>query len=92
MSKTDQNAIGSTEAITASSNGPLHSLDAHYYTDKGIFELEKQHALAHTWQFAGHASALEKAGDYFCFEIAGENLFCVRTKDDGIKGLSLIHI
>ena len=86
MSKTDHNAIGSTEAITTSSNGPLHSLDAHYYTDKGIFELEKQHALAHTWQFAGHASALEKAGDYFCFEIAGENLFCVRTKDDGIKG------
>jgi len=64
---------------------PIRSLDARYYTDPKIFELEQQGVLARTWQFAGHASQVSEAGDYFTFEIAGESLFCVRTRDDKIK-------
>jgi len=64
---------------------PTHALAAHYYTDPAIFEIEKQGLLAQTWQLAGHESQLEKPGDFFTFEIAGENLFAVKTSENEIK-------
>lgn len=64
---------------------PLRSLEARYYTDEAIFRAEQDGLLARTWQFAGHASSLEKTGDYFTFEIAGENLFCIRDKHAEIR-------
>lgn len=66
-------------------NLPVRSLDARYYTDPEIFKLEQQGLLARTWQYAGHASQIKHAGDFFTFEIAGERLFCVRTRDNEIK-------
>lgn len=63
----------------------IRSLDAKYYVDPEFFEREKHGVLAHSWQFAGHASLLENSGDYFTFEIAGESLFCVRTATMEIK-------
>jgi len=68
-----------------SQDNPLLSLDARFYTDPAIFKLEQSRVLSRTWQFAGHVSQVEKAGDYFTFEIAGENLFCVRTDSGEIK-------
>ena len=62
-----------------------HSLDARYYTDPEIFKIEQDGVLARTWQFAGHSSQLENAGDYFTFEMAGENLFCIKGRDDVIR-------
>ena len=66
-------------------NTPTRSLDARYYTDPEIYKLEQKGLLAHTWQYAGHVSQVEHPGDFFTFEIAGESLFCVRTRDDEIK-------
>lgn len=63
-----------------------HSLDARYYTDPQIFEVERTGLFRKTWQFAGHSSQLEKPGDYFAFSIAGENLFCVKGPDGEIRG------
>ena len=54
----------------------VRALDARYYTDPDVFDIEKRGLLAETWQYAGHVSQLEKPGDYFTFEIAGESLFC----------------
>jgi len=68
------------------SESPIKSLAAKYYTDPAIFEAEKQNLLARTWQFAGHASQLENVGDYFTFEMAGESLFCVKTPSGEVKG------
>ena len=65
--------------------GPVHSLDARYYTDPLIYRKELEGVLATTWQFAGHESWLQKSGDYFCFEIAGQNLFCLRDRDGEIR-------
>ena len=56
---------------------PLKSLEARYYTDPKVYEMEMDGLFARTWQFAGHASQLEKAGNYFAFEMAGESLFAV---------------
>ena len=72
-------------AAASGGTGPLRSLDARYYTDPGIFEIETRGLFARTWQFAGHASQLEKPGDYFTFEIAGESLFCVMDAEGGIN-------
>ena len=64
---------------------PLKSLEARYYTDPKVFEMEMGGLFARTWQFAGHASQLEKPGDYFAFEMAGESLFCIKGRDEVIR-------
>ena len=64
---------------------PLKSLEARYYTDPKVYEMEMDGLFARTWQFAGHAIQLEKAGDYFAFEMAGESLFCIKGRDDVIR-------
>ncbi len=65
---------------------PIRSLEARYYTDPAIYKAEQFGVFANTWQYAGHVSKLKKAGDYFCFELAGESLFCIRTQEGEIKG------
>ena len=64
---------------------PIRSLEARYYTDPGVFEIEKQGLLAKTWQFGCHVSELSEPGAYKTFEIAGESLFAVRGRDDKIR-------
>lgn len=64
---------------------PLRSLDARYYTDPEVFAKEQAGLLAQTWQFAGHVSLVDKPGDYFTFEIAGQNLFCIRDRDGELR-------
>ena len=64
---------------------PLKSLEARYYTDPEVYKIEMNGLFARTWQFAGHASQLEKTGDYFAFEMAGESLFCIKGRDDVIR-------
>ncbi|MEM7654291.1 MAG: aromatic ring-hydroxylating dioxygenase subunit alpha, partial [Pseudomonadota bacterium] len=71
--------------VPSAESGPTRSLDARYYTDPTIFQQERDGVLARTWQFAGHISQVENIGDYFTFEIAGENLFAIRTQDGTIR-------
>ncbi len=67
-------------------NAPLvRSLEARYYTDPAIFAQEIAGLLSRTWQLAGHRAQIPNAGDYFAFEIAGQNLFCIRGQDDVIR-------
>ena len=67
-------------------NAPLvHSLEARYYTDPAIFAQEMNGLLMRTWQFAGHVSQIPNSGDYFAFQIAGQNLFCIRGRDGEIR-------
>ncbi len=63
----------------------VHNMEARYYTDPEVFRREKDGLLARTWQFAGHVSQLEKPGDYFVFEVAGQSLFCVRDKEGVVR-------
>ena len=64
---------------------PVHALDAHYYTSPDVYRQEKAGLFARTWQYAGHVSEIEKPGDYFTFELAGQNLFCIRDRDGEIR-------
>jgi len=70
---------------TATTDSPLRSLEARYYTDAEIFACETAGLFANTWQFACHASALSKVGDYVSFEMAGESLFCIMGRDEVIR-------
>jgi len=53
--------------------------------DPAIFEIESRGLFASSWQFAGHVSQLQRPGDYFTFEMAGESLFCVMDRDGAIN-------
>jgi len=67
-------------------NAPLtHSLEARYYTSPEVYEQEMSGLLSRTWQFAGHVGKIPNAGDYFAFEIAGQNLFAIRGRDDVVR-------
>lgn len=65
--------------------GLTHSLDGAYYTDPNVLKVEREGLLSKTWQYAGHQSQIEKIGDYFTFEIAGECLFCIKDKSGKIR-------
>ncbi len=64
---------------------PIRTLEARYYTDPHIFEVEKQGLLAKTWQFGCHVSEIAEVGAYKSFEIAGESLFAIRGRDHAIR-------
>ena len=64
---------------------PIRSLDARYYIDPEIFGVENAGLLAKTWQFGCHISDLAEVGGYVTFEVAGENLFAVRGRDEKIR-------
>lgn len=63
----------------------IRSLDARYYTDPQVFEVERTGLLARTWQFGCHLSDLAEIGSYVSFEIAGESLFAIRGRDDQVR-------
>jgi len=63
----------------------IRSLDARYYTDPKVYETEREAVFARTWLFAGHIGQVEKPGDYFAFELAGESLFCIRGRDNVVR-------
>ncbi|SDX90776.1 Phenylpropionate dioxygenase, large terminal subunit [Ruegeria halocynthiae] len=65
--------------------GSIHSLAARYYTDPAVFRLETEGLLARTWQFGCHASELAEPGAYVAFEVAGQDLFAIRGRDDKIR-------
>jgi phenylpropionate dioxygenase-like ring-hydroxylating dioxygenase large terminal subunit len=63
----------------------IRALDARHYTDPAIFRIETEGMLARTWHFAGHASLVERAGDYFTAEVAGQSLVVIRGRDGEVR-------
>jgi phenylpropionate dioxygenase-like ring-hydroxylating dioxygenase large terminal subunit len=70
---------------TMQANGLERALDARYYTDQALFARERERIFHRTWQFAGHASQIEGPGDYFTFEVSGQNLFTIRSADGSVR-------
>jgi phenylpropionate dioxygenase-like ring-hydroxylating dioxygenase large terminal subunit len=71
--------------MTAQGLVPRRALAARYYKDPLIFRDEQEKLFSKTWLFAGHASQVASAGDYFAFQVAGQNLFCIRDRDGKIR-------
>ena len=62
------------------------TLPSRLYTDAGVFAAEKEKIFSRTWQVVGHASQVEKSGDYFTTELVDEPLLFVRGSDGGLRG------
>ncbi|MBC6439190.1 MAG: aromatic ring-hydroxylating dioxygenase subunit alpha [Rhodospirillales bacterium] len=73
------------QANTRDTTAPVMALDAHWYTDPGVFELEQSAIFARTWQFACHSGELAKAGDYVTFSVGKAHLFAVRDRAGSIR-------
>lgn len=57
------------------------TIPARLYVDPVYLELEQERIFARTWQLVGRAEQLERTGDYFTAEIAGEAIVIVRDRD-----------
>ena len=66
---------------TTARDGPVRALEPWYYTDAAHYEEEKGRIFHRSWICVGHASRLARAGDYFCFEIHGQELFAIRDRE-----------
>ncbi len=64
--------------IETCDDGVVRTLDPAYYTSDAIYQQECAGLFMRTWQYVGHASQAPNPGDYFTFEIAGQQLFCIR--------------
>ena len=63
----------------------VRTLEAAFYTSEAIYQKECSNLFARTWQYAGHVSQVAKPGDYFSFDIAGQNLFCIRDGNNVLQ-------
>jgi Rieske 2Fe-2S family protein len=79
----------STQSITDLIDGqrPGHSLQQGFYLDPEVFDREIDRIFLKVWHYACHVSQVPEAGDYLLFEMAGESIIIVRTKDGGISAL-----
>jgi len=62
------------------------TLPAEWYTDPRILDLERERIFGRDWQVAGRLDQVERRGQYFTIEIAGEPLVIVRGSDDVLRG------
>ena len=62
------------------------TLPARLYSDASVFDAEKEKIFSRTWQVVGHASQIEKPGDYFTMDLMGEPLLFVRDSDGKLRG------
>jgi choline monooxygenase len=59
---------------------------AAWYTDRRLFELERQTVFASNWHFAARAEQLNERGQYVTCDLAGEPILVVRGNDDILRG------
>src|SRR5271169_3423916 len=62
------------------------SIPAPFYTDAGVFELEREKIFTRTWQVVGHIHQLANPGDFFTTELHGEPLLLVRGAGGELRG------
>ena len=63
------------------------------WTDRGVFEKEVEHLWPKVWQMVCRETALQKAGDYYVYDIARYSILLVRTESGELKGFhnSCLH-
>jgi choline monooxygenase len=61
------------------------TIPSEWYTDEGIFDLEKKTVFSGSWHFAARADQIREPGDYVTTEIAGEPIVIVRGSDKVVR-------
>ncbi len=62
-----------------------HTLDREYFVSPQVFEQEHERIFFRSWLLAGHASQLQRAGDYFLYELQNESVIVVRDEAGSIR-------
>jgi len=57
------------------------TIPSSWYTDPAFHALDKESVFLRTWQGVGDVSQVERAGQYFVADVAGEPVIVVRGKD-----------
>jgi len=55
------------------------------YLSEELFALEQDRLFARTWLYAGHASQVPEAGDYWSLDLAGRPVMLVRQPDGAVR-------
>ncbi|MFK2825282.1 aromatic ring-hydroxylating dioxygenase subunit alpha [Bacillus sp. B190/17] len=55
------------------------------YVDPEVFKEEREKIFSKNWIFVGHASQLEKVGDFLTFDVAGEPIIVTHDKDGELR-------
>ncbi|MEM6328596.1 MAG: aromatic ring-hydroxylating dioxygenase subunit alpha [Bacteroidota bacterium] len=56
-----------------------------WYTDPRVLAFERDAVFARTWQFVGHTSRLENAGDYLTATVAENPVVVIRDREGGLR-------
>lgn len=62
------------------------TLDASWYLDPSIYDLEMERIFARTWQAAARLDQLKKPGDYISTDVAGEPIVIARDGANQLRG------
>lgn len=65
-----------------------NALDASFYTDPGIFDLEKDRIFNSSWHMVCRVEDISEQGDYFCDEYLGEKIFVLNCPDGKIRAFA----
>jgi phenylpropionate dioxygenase-like ring-hydroxylating dioxygenase large terminal subunit len=61
------------------------TLEGRYYHAPGIFAQERERVFARAWICIGRGEQLERPGDFFLADVAGESLIVTRGKDGRVR-------
>jgi len=61
------------------------TLPARYYTDPEVFREEMERFFCRSWVCAGRTAQIEKPGDYFLREVAGESIIIARDQGGAVR-------
>lgn len=62
-----------------------NTLDASWYLDPAVFDLEMERIFARTWQCVAHLNDLQKPGDYLAVDAAREPIVLVRDQNNQLR-------
>jgi choline monooxygenase len=62
------------------------TLSSYWYSKPDVVRDEKRKIFAKTWQLVGHLELVQKKGDFFTVEVAGEPLVILRDQEEKLQG------
>jgi glycine betaine catabolism A len=66
---------------------PGRSLPQALYNSAESYAADMDRIFLGSWLYAGHASRIPNAGDYFLFDVGGESLIVIRNREGAVNAL-----
>jgi Rieske 2Fe-2S family protein len=61
------------------------TLPREYYTSAAVFDAERERIFASQWNCVGRASAVDRPGDFFLAQVAGESIIVLRDRQHTLR-------